>query len=148
MHLAPLFSQTCELSFRTSRSGRLETRMPNVSGRQVLMAVLERVLSDQWTEAMATAWSQLWQVEENQKDLFRVIAFFRLIADRCASQSTCEMMKKAIDDGEQVRSPCSFRFRLALPFSRSIGLETNTLVQLGKRRRARRQSRPGMLLKP
>ena len=36
--------------------------MPNASGRQVLMAVLERVLSDQWTEAMATAWSQLWQV--------------------------------------------------------------------------------------
>jgi hypothetical protein len=29
---------------------------------QVLMAVLERVLSDQWTEAMATAWDGLWQV--------------------------------------------------------------------------------------
>jgi hypothetical protein len=29
---------------------------------QVLMAVLERVLSDQWTEAMATAWGGLWQV--------------------------------------------------------------------------------------
>ncbi len=26
------------------------------------MAVLERVLSDQWTEAMATAWGGLWQV--------------------------------------------------------------------------------------
>lgn len=29
---------------------------------QVLMAVLERVLSDQWTEAMANAWSGLFQV--------------------------------------------------------------------------------------
>jgi hypothetical protein len=29
---------------------------------QVLMAVLERVLSDQWTESMATAWGGLWQV--------------------------------------------------------------------------------------
>ncbi len=27
------------------------------------MAVLERVLSDQWTEAMATAWGGLWQVQ-------------------------------------------------------------------------------------
>ncbi len=29
---------------------------------QVLMAVLEKALSVQWTESMANAWSELWQV--------------------------------------------------------------------------------------
>ena len=41
------------------------------------MAVLEKALVRQWTESMANAWMELWQ-------------------------STCEMMRRAIDDGEQV----------------------------------------------
>jgi hypothetical protein len=30
---------------------------------QVLMAVLEKALSGQWTESMANAWAELWQVK-------------------------------------------------------------------------------------
>ncbi len=29
---------------------------------QVLMAVLEKALEHQWTESMANAWTELWQV--------------------------------------------------------------------------------------
>jgi hypothetical protein len=34
-----------------------------IASLQVLMAVLEKALAGQWTESMANAWSELWQVE-------------------------------------------------------------------------------------
>ena len=35
------------------------------------MAVLERVLSDQWTEEMSTAWAGLWQVKAGARAALR-----------------------------------------------------------------------------
>ncbi len=36
---------------------------PPSTSPQVLMAVLEKALSGQWTESMANAWTELWQVD-------------------------------------------------------------------------------------
>jgi hypothetical protein len=36
---------------------------------QVLMSVLEKALARQWTESMANAWMELWQVIQSDKSL-------------------------------------------------------------------------------
>lgn len=60
-----LFSCREQVELQNPRSNAMGCKLTRRVSPQVLMAVLEKALGNQWTESMANAWTELWQVSQN-----------------------------------------------------------------------------------